>query len=82
MKCLQDLSYNEIEELVLSLGQPKFRAGQLYDLAMRHKEYEEATNLPRALLDAVKTDYFATSLKIIMMPILIKLYDIYQHLLL
>ena len=65
MKCLQDLSYNEIEELVLSLGQPKFRAGQLYDLAMRHKEYEEATNLPRALLDAAKTDYFATSLKII-----------------
>ncbi|MBO7178595.1 MAG: 23S rRNA (adenine(2503)-C(2))-methyltransferase RlmN, partial [Clostridia bacterium] len=65
MKCLQDLSYNEIEELVIGLGQPKFRAGQLYDLAMRHKEYDEATNLPKALLDAIKKDYFATSLKII-----------------
>lgn len=65
MRCLQDLSYNEIEELVVSLGQPKFRAGQLYDLAMRHKEYDEATNLPKSLLDALKKDYFATSLKII-----------------
>ncbi len=65
MKCLQDLGYLELEELVVSLGQPKFRANQLYDLAMRHKDYAEATNLPKALLDALKKDYFATSLKII-----------------
>ena len=65
MKCLQDLSYSELETLVVELGQPKFRANQLYDLAMRHKEYEEATNLPKALLDALKMEYFATSLKII-----------------
>ena len=65
MKCLQDLSFEEIEELVVSLGQPKFRAGQLYDLQMRHKEYDEATNLPKVLLDALKNEFFATSLKII-----------------
>ncbi len=65
MKCLQDLSYVEIEELVIGLGQPKFRAGQLYDLQMRHKEYKEATNLPKVLLDTLKKEYFATSLKII-----------------
>lgn len=65
MNCLQDLSYNEIEELVISLGQPKFRAGQLYDLCMRHKEYDEGTNLPKILIDKVKNLYFATSLKII-----------------
>ena len=28
-KILQDLSYNELEELVLSLGEKKFRAKQL-----------------------------------------------------
>ena len=65
MKCLQDLTFEEIEELVVSLGQPKFRAGQLYDLQMRHKEYDEATNLPKTLIDGIKADYFATSLKII-----------------
>lgn len=65
MKCLQDLSFEEIERLVVSLGQPKFRAGQLYDLQMRHKEYSEATNLPKTLIDGIKNEYFATSLKII-----------------
>ena len=65
MKCLQDLTFEEIEELVVSLGQPKFRAGQLYDLQMRHKEYDEATNLPKTLIDGIEADYFATSLKII-----------------
>ncbi|MBQ8178204.1 MAG: 23S rRNA (adenine(2503)-C(2))-methyltransferase RlmN [Clostridia bacterium] len=65
MKCLQDFSFKELEELVVSLGQPKFRATQLYDLAMRHKEYDEATNIPKGLIDSLKDKYFATSLKII-----------------
>ncbi len=65
MKCLQDLSYNELEELVVNKGFPKFRAGQLYDLVNRHKEYEEATNLPKALIEDLKQEYFATSLEIV-----------------
>ncbi len=65
MRCLQDLSYGELLELVLELGQPKFRAGQLYDAIMRHKEYDEITNLPKTLIEKVKENYFATSLKII-----------------
>lgn len=65
MKCLQDFSFSELEELVVSLGQPKFRATQLYDFLMRHKAYEEATNLPKGLIESLKENYFATSLKII-----------------
>ncbi|MBO7155888.1 MAG: 23S rRNA (adenine(2503)-C(2))-methyltransferase RlmN, partial [Clostridia bacterium] len=65
MKCLQDLSYNELEELVVGKGFPKFRAGQFYDLVNRHKEYDEATNLPKALIEDLSTEYFATSLEIV-----------------
>ncbi len=65
MKCLQDFSFKELEELVVSLEQPKFRATQLYDLVMRHKDYDEVTNIPKGLIDSLRDKYFATSLKII-----------------
>lgn len=64
-KSLQDLSYEEISEFVSACGAPKFRASQLYDLSVRFKEYSEATNLPRALLDRASDEYYATSLEII-----------------
>ena len=36
-KILQDLSYAELETLVLALGEKKFRAKQLYDGLMQGK---------------------------------------------
>ena len=36
-KIIQDLSFAEIEELVLSLGEKKFRAKQLYEGLMQGK---------------------------------------------
>ena len=36
-KILQDLSYTELEELVLAFGEKKFRAKQLYEGLMQGK---------------------------------------------
>ncbi|MGN1372446.1 MAG: 23S rRNA (adenine(2503)-C(2))-methyltransferase RlmN [Candidatus Coproplasma sp.] len=45
---LQDLNYQQIEDLVLELGEKKFRAKQLYDGLMQGKRIGEI-NLPKAL---------------------------------
>lgn len=37
-KILQDLSFSELENLILSLGEKKFRARQLYDGLMQGKK--------------------------------------------
>ena len=38
---LQDLNYQQIEDLVLRLGEKKFRAKQLYDGLMQGKRISE-----------------------------------------
>ncbi len=44
---LQDLTYAELEELVLSLGEKKFRAKQLYEGLMQGKTIEGISSLPK-----------------------------------
>lgn len=44
-KILQDLSYNSIEELILSIGEKKFRAKQLYEGLMQGKKISEISVL-------------------------------------
>ncbi len=65
MKSLQDLSYSDMVELVAAHGAPKFRADQLYDMAVRFKEYSEVTNLPKSLIAEIGKEYYATSLEVI-----------------
>lgn len=45
---LLSLPYNEIENLVVSSGFPKFRAKQLYEWVSKGATYDEMTNLPKA----------------------------------
>ncbi|MGN0811909.1 MAG: 23S rRNA (adenine(2503)-C(2))-methyltransferase RlmN [Candidatus Coproplasma sp.] len=47
---LQDLNYRQIEDLVLELGEKKFRAKQLYEGLMQGKRISEI-NLPKSLRD-------------------------------
>ncbi len=47
-KILQDLSYAEIENLVLSLGEKKFRAKQLYEGLMQGKRVFDISSLSKA----------------------------------
>ena len=46
-KIIQDLSLQEIEELVLGLGEKKFRAKQLYEGLMQGKKISEITSLSK-----------------------------------
>ena len=46
-KILQDLTFLEIEELTLSLGEKKFRAKQLYEGLMQGKAIDGLTALSK-----------------------------------
>jgi len=63
-KIIQDLNLGELENLILSLGEKKFRAIQLYDGLMRGKSIS-AINLPAALRQKLLEDYEDEPVKII-----------------
>lgn len=63
-KILQDLSYEEIENLVLSLGEKKFRASQIYSGLYAGKSVS-ALNIPKSLRDALLEEYEDEPVKII-----------------
>ncbi len=56
-KILQDLSYAEIEELVLELGEKKFRAKQLYEGLMQGKAITAISSLSNALKERLLEEY-------------------------
>ncbi len=64
MISLQEFSLAELTEKVLEMKLPKFRAKQLFDMAVRNKEYSEVTNLPKAMVEAVSQQYAATAVKV------------------
>ena len=55
-KILQDLAYGELESLILSLGEKKFRVRQAYDGLMRGKKISQI-NLPSALRQRLLGEY-------------------------
>ncbi len=63
-KILQDLSFKEIEELVVSLGEKKFRAKQLYEGLMQGKTIEGITSLSKALKERLCEEYENEPVKI------------------
>lgn len=63
-KILQDLSYQELEELTLSLGEKKFRAKQLYDGIMQGKTIDGITSLSKAFKERLKELYENEPIKI------------------
>lgn len=48
-KIIQDLSYSEIETLLLEMGEKKFRAKQLYEGLTQGKNISEISSLPKSL---------------------------------
>ena len=56
-KILQDLSYGELETLVLSLGEKKFRAKQLYEGLMQGKSISGITSLSKAFKERLCEEY-------------------------
>ncbi len=57
LKILQDLSYPEIKELVLSLGEKGFRADQIYDGLTKGKRISAIPALPASLKDKLLEEY-------------------------
>lgn len=56
-KILQDLSYAELEEYVLSLGEKKFRAKQLYEGLMQGKAISQISSLSKQLKQRICEEY-------------------------
>lgn len=52
-----DMNFEEICEYVQNLGEPKFRAKQLYEGCLLGKKLEEISNLPKTFKDKIEKDY-------------------------
>ena len=63
-KILQDLSFSELENLILSLGEKKYRAKQLYDGLMHGKKIS-GINVPADLREKLAEEYEDEPVKII-----------------
>ena len=63
-KIIQDLSYAELETLVLSLGEKKFRAKQLYEGLMQGKTVSAITSLSKAFKERLLEEYEDETVKI------------------
>ncbi len=63
-KILQDLSLGELENLILSLGEKKFRAKQLYEGLTQGKAIEDISSLPKALKARLCEEYENMPVKI------------------
>lgn len=55
---LLDYTLNELNEIVVSLGESKFRASQLYTAMLNGKDYDDKINLPKAFLNTLKDKDF------------------------
>ena len=64
MSNLLDFSYFEIENIVLSYGEKKFRAKQLFEALYNYKSPNEITNLSKDFLKKLQEDYEMCSLRI------------------
>ncbi len=66
MTDLKSLTKEEVEALIVEMGEKKYRAGQLYDWMHKHlaASYEQMGNLPRSLKEKLAESCEYTSLSI------------------
>lgn len=61
---LRDLSKSELEEFVLELGEPKFRAKQIFGWIYKGvADFDEMNNLPKTLREKLRKNSYIGSLK-------------------
>ena len=63
-KIIQDLSFAELEALVLSLGEKKFRAKQLYEGLMQGKAITQISSLSKAFKERLCEEYEDCTVKV------------------
>lgn len=56
---IKSMNYSEIEEAVLSMGEPKFRAKQIYSWLQKNQvvDFDEMTNISKNLREKLKDNY-------------------------
>ena len=65
MKDLKSMTLPQIQEVVFSLSQPKFRAKQIFDWMQKGVEsFSEMKNIPKSLIDELKKGYYISYAKI------------------
>lgn len=65
MKNLKDYTQSEIEEILVNLGEPKFRAKQIFKWLYDGAEtYDEMTNIPKNLKEKLSKEFSVKNLKI------------------
>ncbi len=65
MVSLLDLSTSEIALAIESLGEPKFRAKQIFSWLHKGCNFDEMKNLPKKLIEALKENYIANPIEIL-----------------
>ena len=63
-KIIQDLTYAELESLILSLGEKKFRAKQLYEGLMQGKAITEISSLSKGFKERLLEEYEDVAVRI------------------
>lgn len=66
LRDIRNLTRQEITDYVISIGEPKFRAGQLYDWIWKKSAvtFEEMTNLPAALREKLSSEFVFCPIKL------------------
>ena len=64
MTDLLSLSLAELENYIVSIGEPKFRAKQIFGWLMKGRNLDGMNNVPRALTEKLKGDAFVSSVKL------------------
>lgn len=66
MTNLRDLTYDELEDLIISLGEGKFRARQIFEwLNKGVSSYDEMTNISKTLRSKLSENYYVFGLEIV-----------------
>ena len=64
MTDLLSLSLAELENYIVSIGEPKFRAKQIFGWLMKGRDLDGLNHVPRALTEKLKGDAFVSSVKL------------------
>ena len=63
---LRDLTFEELENLIVSSGEKKFRTSQVFSwLHKGVRSFDEMTNIPNSLKNSLKSGYYVSSPKIV-----------------
>ena len=64
-KILLDFSFEELENLIKEIGEPKYRAGQIFRGLYQYKKFEEMTDISKSLREKLAENYVDCPIEIV-----------------